>query len=144
MLPSTRDRWLEMTTTAINARPVALAQSETVGFLNVVHSEWTKLRSVRSTYWTAGIAVVASIALSIAVCARSAFEIRHGKLDPQGFDSTLTSLDGLYIAQVAIGALGVLTIAGEYGTGMIRATLCTVPSAARCLQPRGSSLAWPP
>ena len=102
-------------------------QPQTIGFGNVLHSEWTKLRTVRSTYWTAGIAALASIALGALICARTAYNIKHGRQSLDGFDATLASLDGLYIAQVAIGALGVLTISSEYGTGMIRATLATVP-----------------
>ncbi|HEY5457512.1 MAG TPA: hypothetical protein VIJ96_18775 [Acidothermaceae bacterium] len=102
-------------------------QPQTIGFGNVLHSEWTKLRTVRSTYWTAGIALLASIALGALICARTAYNIKHGRQSLDGFDATLASLDGLYIAQVAIGALGVLSISSEYGTGMIRATLATVP-----------------
>jgi hypothetical protein len=45
----------------------------------------------------------------------------------EGFDATLTSLNGIYLAQVAVGALGVLLITSEYGTGLIRATLTAVP-----------------
>jgi ABC-type transport system involved in multi-copper enzyme maturation permease subunit len=37
------------------------------------------------------------------------------------------SLRGVYLAQLAIGVLGVLMITGEYSTGMIRATLSAVP-----------------
>ena len=33
----------------------------------------------------------------------------------------------MYLAQIAIGTLGVLVISSEYGTGMIRATLSAVP-----------------
>ena len=44
-----------------------------------------------------------------------------------GFDASLVSLRGVYLAQLPIGVLGVLMIAGEYGTGMIRATLSAVP-----------------
>jgi ABC-2 type transport system permease protein len=112
-------------------------QPATIGFANLLRSEWTKLRSVRSTYWTAGIAVLASIALSIIVCARTAYNINHGQQSLDGFDPTLTSLDGLYIAQVAIGALGVLTISGEYGTGMIRATLSAVPQRRAMVAAKG-------
>ena len=41
-------------------------------------------------------------------------------------DATLTSINGIYLAQVAIGTLGVLAITSEYGTGMIRATMAAV------------------
>jgi ABC-2 type transport system permease protein len=43
------------------------------------------------------------------------------------FDATQISLRGFYLAQLAVGVLGVLTITGEYSTGMIRASLSAVP-----------------
>ena len=38
------------------------------------------------------------------------------------------SLFGVLLAQLVLGVLGVLAFSGEYGTGMIRATLAVVPS----------------
>jgi ABC-2 type transport system permease protein len=108
-----------------------------MGFANVLRSEWTKLRSIRSAYWTAGIAIVAAIALGAVVCARTAYNINRAAETADGLDSTLTSLNGLYIAQVAIGALGVLTISSEYSTGMIRATLAAVPQRRVMLAAKG-------
>jgi len=110
---------------------------DTIGFPNLLRSEWTKLRSVRSTYWTAGLAVLASVALGIVICARNAYNINHGQQSLDGFDPTLTSLNGIYIAQVAIGVLGVLTMSSEYGTGMIRATLTAVPQRRAVLAAKG-------
>jgi ABC-2 type transport system permease protein len=106
-------------------------------FGNLALSEWTKLRTVRSTYWTATIAVLGGIALGAIICARTAYNIKRGDQSLDGFDATLTSLDGLYIAQVAIGVLGVLTITSEYGTGMIRATLAAVPQRRAMLAAKG-------
>jgi len=45
----------------------------------------------------------------------------------EGFDAANFVLQGLYVAQIALGALGVLTVTGEYATGMIRTTLTAVP-----------------
>ena len=42
-------------------------------------------------------------------------------------DPTGLSLRGFYLAQLTIGVLGVLLATGEYSTGMIRATMCSVP-----------------
>ena len=128
----------DMTATALHpplpsGRPVAT----TIGFTNLLRSEWTKLRSVRSTYWTAGVAVLASVVLGVVICARTAYNIRHGEQGLDGFDATLVSLNGLYLAQVAIGILGVLTISSEYGTGLIRATLTAVPQRRAVLAAKG-------
>lgn len=92
----------------------------------LLRSEWTKLRTVRSTMWTLGITVV----LGIGVSALATAETRaHWLTSPPGpgFDPTGTSLIGVFIGQFAIGVLGVLVISGEYGTGTIRATFAAAP-----------------
>ena len=43
-----------------------------------------------------------------------------------GFDPTLVSLRGVFLAQLAVGVLGVLVITGEYSTGMIRSSIAAV------------------
>jgi ABC-type transport system involved in multi-copper enzyme maturation permease subunit len=48
----------------------------------------------------------------------------HGGFMP---DQTALSLRGFYLAQLAVGTLGVLYVTGEYSTGLIRATLAAVP-----------------
>jgi ABC-2 type transport system permease protein len=98
-----------------------------IGFVNLLRSEWTKLKSVRSTYWTALVAAIAAVAVAAIICARMASLINAGKDSAESFDATTFSLNGLYLAQIAAGSLGVLVISSEYGTGMIRATLSAVP-----------------
>ena len=83
------------------------------------------------------IAVLATVALGGVICARFLTEINAGKQSLDGFDPTLTSLNGIYLAQVAIGTLGVLVISSEYGTGMIRATLMAVPQRRTLLAAKG-------
>ena len=95
---------------------------------DVLASEWIKLRSVRSTYWTLAAAAFASVGLGIVICI--SYVARYDHLPPSdrfGFDPATFSLSGLFIAQLAIGALGVLVISSEYGTGMIRTTFTAVP-----------------
>jgi ABC-type transport system involved in multi-copper enzyme maturation permease subunit len=119
------------------ASRTAAPHRTTIGFGNVLRSEWTKLRSVRSTYWTATIAFLAMIGLSIGLALRWEHDINAHPGRAAGFDATLTVLNGVYLAQVAIGALGVLVISGEYGTGMIRATLAAVPQRRAMLAAKG-------
>ena len=97
----------------------------TIGLPNVVRSEWTKLRTVRSTYWTAIAAAVGTI--GIAVLGATQYVRTFDPRNLEGFDAANFILQGLYFAQIALGALGVLTITGEYATGMIRTTLTAVP-----------------
>jgi ABC-type transport system involved in multi-copper enzyme maturation permease subunit len=111
---------------AISSPPIAYSQWATFG--NVLRSELTKLRSVRSTYWTLFAAVVFTVGLSaigaLVVSGNYAHFNAHEKAD---FNPTQLSLGGVNLAQIAIGVLGVLVITSEYGTGMIRATLAAVP-----------------
>jgi ABC-2 type transport system permease protein len=94
----------------------------------VLASEWIKLRSLRSTMYTLLAAIVMTIGLGMLFSGVMAN--RWSRLDPPElarFDPTGVSLRGVFLAQLAIGVLGVLLITGEYSTGMIRATLAAVP-----------------
>jgi ABC-2 type transport system permease protein len=116
-----------MSTDLQAAVPSAPAVSSSVGWSNILRSEWTKLRSVRSTYWTLAAVLLATVGICVLACWSY---VAHFPTDPSelvGFDSTLFSLNGLYLAQLAIGTLGVLAITGEYATGMIRTTMAAVP-----------------
>jgi len=108
--------------TAIATQPTAplgVTQSR------AVVSEWIKFRSLRSTWWSIGIALLISVGLGILFSDLRGNDIAtHGGFEP---DQTELSLRGFYLAQLAIGVLGVLYITGEYSTGMIRATLSAVP-----------------
>jgi ABC-2 type transport system permease protein len=103
-------------------------------FGDVVRSEWTKLRSVRSTFWALTVTVVLGIGLGAAISAAAA----HGyaKLSVSGklsWDPTGVSLDGIGIATLAIAVLGVLCVSSEYSSGMIRTSLTAVPKRGRVL-----------
>ena len=106
----------------------SVVRQQRVTQLRVVLSEWTKLRTVRSTSWsllaatvlTIGFPILASIVISTHWGHRSPGERAHfNPIDP--------ALVGSQIAQLAIGVLGVLVITGEYSTGMIRASFTAVP-----------------
>jgi ABC-2 type transport system permease protein len=118
--------------TTIADRP----EATTIGFTNVLGSEWIKLRSVRSTYWTALAASLATVALSAVTGWRYAYLLHHGQ-DGGGFEPTALALNGIYLAQLFAGALGVLVISSEYGTGMIRASLTAVPQRRAVLAAKG-------
>ncbi len=94
----------------------------------VMRSEWTKLRSVRSTYWTLAVAVGLAVGLVALVCANYASGYPDmSARDRAGFDPVSFTLNGLLIAQLAIGTLGVLVMTSEYRTGLIRTTFTATP-----------------
>lgn len=117
-----------------------------LGLGRVLRSEWTKFRSVRSTFWTLASTVVVIVGISVATGFGRLAHFHH--LAPQrrarelvGFDPTSLSLRGIFLAQLTIGVLGVLVIASEYGTGMIRATFAAVPRRGLVLAAKAIVLA---
>jgi ABC-2 type transport system permease protein len=94
----------------------------------VVRAEWTKLRSVRSTVWSLVATIGITVGLGMLFCfAYTRRFDRLGLRERLTFDPTAQSLRGLFLAQLAIGVLGVLVISSEHGTGLIRTTLTAVP-----------------
>jgi ABC-type transport system involved in multi-copper enzyme maturation permease subunit len=94
----------------------------------VLLSEWTKLRSLRSTRYSLAAALLLTIGMAALACAIVANHWAH--MNPQEraeFHPLDANLVGVQIAQLALGVLGVLVITGEYSTGMIRATMSAVP-----------------
>ena len=94
----------------------------------VLRSEWSKLWSLRSTWITLGLSLVMLIAFGLIFA--STYKpggVGHGP-GADAKDGIAVALGGLNFAQLAIGVLGVLVMAGEYSTGMIRSTLAAVPT----------------
>ncbi|MEU9593073.1 ABC transporter permease [Streptomyces sp. NPDC048193] len=94
----------------------------------VVRSEWTKIRSVASTVWTLSLAVVVTVALGMLISALSKNEFDDmSERDRLSFDPTFISFAGMSLGQLAMIVFGVLVVANEYSSGMIRTSLAAVP-----------------
>ena len=96
--------------------------------VGVFRSEWTKLYSLRSTRYA--LLATAVMTIGFGLIASAVTVSKWGTLsaiDKATFDPLSTSLLGVRFGVLAIGVLGVLLIAGEYSTGMIRSTLSAVP-----------------
>ena len=119
-----------MTDTGAVRRPAA--PNLRADLTGTLRSELTKIRSVRSTYWTLLLVVLAGIAWAIANCAgEAAHWARMAPPDRAGFDPTQASIVGLaLLGQLVIVVLGVLVISSEYSTGMIRTSLTVMPRRA--------------
>ena len=101
---------------------------------DVLGSEWTKLRSVRSTFWALTVTVVLGIALGAVISAAAAHSYAKFSVSQKlSWDPTGVSGAGMAIAQLAIAVLGVLCISSEYSSGMIRTSLIAVPKRGRVL-----------
>ncbi|GAA0539317.1 MULTISPECIES: ABC transporter permease subunit [Streptomyces] len=94
---------------------------------NALASEWTKIKSVRSTIWTLGIMAALVLGIGLLVSATT------NDADYRTLPTTLPGFFGTLLGQLCIVTLGVLVITSEYGTGMIRTTLTASPQRSRVL-----------
>jgi ABC-2 type transport system permease protein len=102
------------------------------GFGHYMLAEWTKIRSVRSTFWTLIVAVVVVVgftALITWVTAANWNGPRAAPRDARAIADPTSIIFGvaIYLGQLAIAVLGVLVVTTEYSTGVIRASLLAVP-----------------
>ncbi|MFI0805392.1 hypothetical protein SAMN04489729_7109 [Amycolatopsis lurida] len=97
----------------------------------MIRSEWTKLRSVRTTWIIAFSTIASGVALSVLgisdMLGGSPSEV------PADWDPTAGSLKGFLFAQLLIGMLGVFSITPEYSSGLIGTSVAMVPKRSRLL-----------
>ncbi|MET9613956.1 ABC transporter permease subunit [Kitasatospora indigofera] len=103
-------------------------------FPAVLQSEWTKVRSVRSTIWTLALTFVVTVGLGalLSLLTNNNFE-EFTRGDNGPFDATGTAFSGIMLGELAIIVFGVLAVGNEYSTGMIRVTLAAVPQRGTLL-----------
>jgi len=98
------------------------------GLAGTIRSEFTKLRSVRSTYWTIAALVIVSVGFAAIAGFAIANNLHNNPANKAGMDATQASLGGFFeLGQLIIAVLGALTITSEYSTGMIRTSLTAMP-----------------
>jgi hypothetical protein len=103
-------------------------ESGRAGLRHAIRSEWTKLRSVRSTWISLAVIVVAGIGLSALVSNVEATRWAGlGPVDRAQFDPVRFSQTGEFLSQFVVGVLGALIVTSEYSTGSIRTTLAAMP-----------------
>ncbi|MGA4539689.1 ABC transporter permease [Uniformispora flossi] len=109
-------------------------------FPAALHAEWTKLRTLSSTWWLLAAITAATVAAGAA--ATGALSAEHcpppGTCDP---DQVRTALTGLWIGQAIVAVLAVLTACNEYATGTIHTTLTAMPDRLRVLAAKAVLLA---
>lgn len=132
--------------TTLSAAPaVAARPTHQPGFTDLMRSEWTKFKTLRSTWWSLGAMVLVSVGMSI--LATSLITARFGTMDGADRADYLNDTIGLFLqpgAQfggLAITVLGVLVISSEYSTGMIRATVLAAPRRVPVLAAKATVLA---
>ena len=109
-------------------RMPSAAPASPVRFGGILRSEMIKLRSLRSTVWSYAILVLVSFGLAALMAGTIASNL-DGAIPADGQTAIVMQVSSFPVAmgQLVAAVLGVLFIAGEYGTGMIRSTLTAVP-----------------
>jgi ABC-2 type transport system permease protein len=133
-------------TTAVPAAPPAPAgprhgvREAAADLGDALHAEWTKLRTLASTFWL----LLAAAALTIVVGAAVAATFQCGTggcaLVQTFADPAKISLTGIDLGQAVVGVLAVLAVGGEYSTGMIRLTLAAMPRRLTMLSAKAAVL----
>ncbi|MBB2900779.1 ABC-type transport system involved in multi-copper enzyme maturation permease subunit [Kineococcus radiotolerans] len=102
-----------------------------VTFPGLLRSEWIKFWSVRSVVVTMAVSFVAIVGLGVLIsfATRSALGDVEGAqaMAANGVDATGASMTGAQLASLIVAAVGVIVIAGEFSTGMIRTSFAVAP-----------------
>ena len=115
------------------------------GFTDLLRSEWTKFRSLRSSWWS--LAIMLAVSLGVSIAATAAFTASYNSLSPHDKQQFQNDTVGLFLqpgstfGQLAVAVLGVLLIASEFSTGMIRATVLATPRRTPVLAAKAAVLA---
>jgi hypothetical protein len=87
-------------------------------------SEWIKLRSLRSTWYT--LACLFAVGLGITALSSNAAQQAYADAGAT-WDPTAHSLTTYIVAQLIVGVLGILVVTSEFATGLMRTTLAATP-----------------
>ncbi|MFI5674675.1 ABC transporter permease [Streptomyces cellulosae] len=104
-----------------------------------LHAEWTKLRTLPSTWWL----LTATVVLAVAVAAAAASSLTSAVCASPAAcheDTVRLSLTGVRLSQAVCLVLGALSMGAEYGTGTIRTTLMAMPTRWRALAAKATAL----
>lgn len=94
------------------------------GFAHAIRMEWIKLRSLRSTFWLLAVLGVATVGIGVGVMTGYRTHLPR----PGAAQMVNDGLIGVVLGQLLMGFLGVVTMTGEYSSGMIRVTLAAIPN----------------
>lgn len=100
----------------------------------LLHAEWIKLRSVRSTYLSLAAAAVLVLVTAYSVAGSTSHDWpTMSRAARAEFDPVSAPLFGAVFAQLVIGVVAVLAVTSEYGTGLIRTTFALTPQRRKVL-----------
>ncbi|MFI8932275.1 ABC transporter permease [Streptomyces sp. NPDC053474] len=117
-------------------------------FRDLLAAEWLKLWSLRSTPWTYAVVFLAVVGFNAGTAydtyrywtARDARSRADFVQDGIALQEAFTG-NAATILVLAAGAVGAITVTGEYGTGLIRTTFAAVPARRSVMAAKAAVLA---
>jgi ABC-2 type transport system permease protein len=129
-----------MAAITLDTRTVAPVRPTTI--LDTFKAEWTKLRTLRSTWFTVAGSVLFSVALAALICVATVAQWDTMSASQRAdFDPTSTALIGVLFAACILGSLAVRAITSEYTSGLIRVTFTAIPGRRGVLVAKAAILA---
>lgn len=117
-----------MTATDTSSRPTTpLGPGRPQRLGDVIASEWTKIWTVRSSWWTLLLALVLTIGFSVLLTWGVSSTFNEGDAPLGASEAVSLSLTGMMFGELILAVFGVLFITSEYSTGGIHTTLSSVP-----------------
>jgi ABC-2 type transport system permease protein len=104
------------------------------GFGATLASEWTKLRSLRSTWIIFFLAITLSIGFSALMAFVTGVTFDDwGPNEQAAYDPLINSTAGILFGIILLIVFGVLTVTSEYSSKMIRTTFIATPQRVKVL-----------
>ena len=103
-------------------------------FPRIVRSEFIKLLSLRSSWWSLAVTAAISIGMSVLVALASP------DFGPE-FSAVQVMIMPMQFTMLVAGILGAISITGEYSTGMIRSTFTAEPRRGAVLVAKALAVA---
>lgn len=126
--------------TATATRPRSTATTHDLSLRGVLHGEWVKLLSLRSTWWMVAVTVVTMTLLAVGVVPTADELVASGAETGGEAHGAELVVVGFQVGMVTLAVLGALLMTGEYGTGMARSTFAAVPSRLPVLAAKAVAL----
>ncbi|WEK60482.1 MAG: ABC transporter permease [Candidatus Microbacterium colombiense] len=121
-----------MTTQAPPVTRARVDSAQRLTFFRAVRSEWIKLATVRSTWWSIGITALLTVGIAVLIAQA---------VDMPGFEPIQAVVSPIQFTMLLAGILGAIAVTGEYSTGMIRSTLAADPVRGSVLAAKALVLA---
>lgn len=111
-----------MTTATVDAAP-AMARTRAASpyrrtFVRALRSEWIKLATLRSTWWSIGFVALITVGTAMLIAQT---------MGGDQFPPVQAIVAPIQFTMLFAGVMGAIAVTGEYSTGMIRSTLTADP-----------------